>query len=227
MLSRRKVTERAVKLARRNCYEVRAPPATLPARGPSLVGPQDGRGLHEPTAASEVMKPHLLKSEVQLSFVGSNASLTSRAIEIFSAGDVSHVDAIDPVTGLLWGARYDKVGGKPRGFYGRPASYIAKETTHIIIAIPCTPPQFADFWKVTHGAEGMGYDWVGILAFSFGQNWHQRGKEFCSEAQRDHLLSAGILPKDFYAKGSKTTPMELLVALTARNDTAIVMRKGT
>ena len=165
-------------------------------------------------------------SYVELSFIGSKSSLTSRAIQLFSAGPVSHVDAVEPLTGLLWCARFDKVGVRPRGFWPRPASYIAKETIHVVIRIPCTAVQQRKFWEITRKAQGTPYDWRGILAFGFGQNWHKRGTAFCSEAQRDHLQAAGILPKDFFERGYKTTPMMLLTALTARDDTKIVLRQG-
>lgn len=167
-------------------------------------------------------------ASVRLSFIGSRASLTSWAIQLFSAGPVSHVDAVERGTGLLWGARFDRVGGQPRGFYPRPASYIAAETVHIVVELPCTPEQQAAFWAVTRRAKGEEYDWRGVLGFALDDDWHRRGTAFCSEIQRDHLQDpeVGIFPPRFFGPAWKTTPMELLLACTARNDTVIVSRKG-
>lgn len=167
-----------------------------------------------------------MNQRIELSFVGSRASWTSRAIELFSAGPVCHVDAVEPTSGLLWGARFDKVGGKPRGFWGRDPRYIKKETTHVVVSIPCTDGQLQRFWKATRAAQGTPYDWEGIFAFANGSDWHKRGTLFCSEAQRDHLVVAGIFPKTYFSHGNKTTPVTLLDSITARNDTVILERKG-
>lgn len=164
--------------------------------------------------------------EIHLSFVGSKASLTSRLIELFSAGPVSHVDAIEPTTGLLWGARFDKVGGKPSGFYGRPASYIEKETTRVIVAIPCRRTQQDGFWAAAHASEGEPYDWEGIVSFGLGGSWHKRGTAFCSEKMRELLVGQAILPARPFDQGYKTTPKDLLDEVAARNDTKILYTKG-
>lgn len=182
-------------------------------------------GTFAPVVAPEPSRS-VLDHAVKLSFVGSNVSYTSLAIEVFSAGPVCHVDAIEPITGLLWGARFDLVGGKPRGFYGRPASYIAAETARVVVAIPCTREQLEGFWRAAHQSEGEKYDWLGIVGFGTGENWHSKGKAFCSEKQRELLAGQKILPAKFFAKAWKTTPMGLLESLTARNDTVIVLRKG-
>jgi hypothetical protein len=165
--------------------------------------------------------------QIELSFVGSGVSLTSLAIELFSAGPVSHVDAVEPLTGLLWGARYDKVGGKPRGFYGRPASYIEHEQTRVVIGIPCTADQSSKFWAATHRAEGEGYDWQGIVGFgSVAGTLHRRGRVFCSEAQYDHLEAAGLIAPRLFVRAWRITPMALLTSLADRLSTKVLLLKG-
>jgi hypothetical protein len=163
---------------------------------------------------------------IKFSFVGSKTSATSRVIEVFSAGPICHVDAIEPGTGLLWGARFDKVGGQPRGFYPRPPSYIVKETCQIVIGVAATKDQEARFWAATRKAEKQKYDWLGILAFGFGANWHRRGERFCSEAQYDHLIDAGVIARRLFEKANKITPMTLLTSLADRPTTKILLRRG-
>lgn len=159
------------------------------------------------------------------SYVGSKASLTSRAISLKTDGPVSHVDWIEPVTELLWGARFDKVGGAPRGFYPRPVSYIAKETVRVVVALPCTRHELDRMRSVTHRDKGTPYDWLGIFGIGLDEDWHTRGARFCSEAQALHGEESGLTGQLFGAAWH-VSPMALLLAHTAIKGHVIVSRRG-
>lgn len=130
----------------------------------------------------------------------------SKAIAIFSAGHLSHVDAVMP-NGKLLGARSDNVGGGD-GVLERPYPY-EKVAKIVLYQIQANPNQEASFYRFIQDQLGKPYDKLAIFAFAINRNWRDDDAWYCSELQTAALEEAGILNKDLYLKANKITPVML------------------
>jgi uncharacterized protein YycO len=147
---------------------------------------------------------------VSLQFIR-ESRITSDLISWFSAGRLSHVDAVLP-TGYL-GAFQREVGGIPSGVFIRPNNYV-KFAAQVRIDIPATDAQRHNWEAFLLGQIGKPYDWDVIAAFVAGSDWRDPNKWICSELQAAALQQAGIVPK-LYLTANKITPVALALALSA------------
>lgn len=140
----------------------------------------------------------------------------SRLIRYFTIGPYSHVDVLGP-DGRWWGARSDKCGGEPRGFWPRPADYDPDPVQ--LFTIRVTSEQHAYFWFRLYSLKTLPYDWVALVAMGFPRiarllkRW-RRGV-FCSDAQTLCCRYARIFGKMF-EKADTVTPTEFALMLCAR-----------
>ena len=121
----------------------------------------------------------------------------SRAIALFSAGLLSHVDAVLP-DGRLLGARSDRLDGIPPGARIRPPKY---ETWEATTCRPLDAPaeKQSAFWDFLFGEVGKPYDHTAIWGFAVGRNWRAPDSWFCSElisaALEQPPVSTSLLPR--------------------------------
>jgi hypothetical protein len=148
---------------------------------------------------------------IKLQFVR-EAALSSQAIAWFSAGHLSHVDAVLP-DGRLLGSRDDLVGGKPRGVYIRPPGY-AKFVKRVLMTIPATDEQEQRFYDFLFDQIGKPYDFEALWAFVVNRNWREPDSWICSELQSAAGEAAGILP-ELYLAANKITPVACALAYSA------------
>lgn len=135
----------------------------------------------------------------------------SSAISVFSAGHLSHVDAVMP-DGTLLGARSDNVGGG-KGVRERPNPY---ETAAKVLwaEITAQPDQEADFYAFLRKQLGKPYDHLSIFAFAINRNWRDDDAWYCSELIAAALEDALILTKTLYLPFNKITPVMLAVLVS-------------
>jgi hypothetical protein len=147
---------------------------------------------------------------------------SSWAIEDFSAGRFSHVDAIVPRGGIpdipwmpysLVGERSDKVGGKPPGLNARPYGYESVKKA-VIFHLPSSLEQTTAFWAFLYSQEGHAYDKPSIWAYAFNANWHRWGTYVCSAAILNALQSADRM-RSLYSPFWKVTPVALANLVSA------------
>lgn len=131
--------------------------------------------------------------------------LASRAIARFSGGHLSHAEAMRD-DGQVWGARDDRVGGKPPGVQLRPNDY-ASFAYQIIYTIPTTELEEQSFWAWWESQEGKPYDSRAILGFAFDKSWHDSGAWICSAAVTNALQSIDLIAWDLYLPPNKITPV--------------------
>jgi hypothetical protein len=149
--------------------------------------------------------------EISLQFVAERA-LGSAAIGWFSAGHLSHVDAVLP-DGLLFGARSDRVGGRPSGTWARPPGYL-RFSRRVVATLPASEEQHA-LWRAFLAAQtGKPYDWRALWGFVFNRDWRQEDSWICSELQARALEVAGLVPP-LYLAANKITPVALALAISA------------
>ena len=148
---------------------------------------------------------------IQLQFIGGE-DLSSRAIGWFSSGHLSHVDAVMP-DGTLFGARSDKVGGRPPGVQARAASYTNGVKRKIRFSILTTPPEELQFYGFLQKQAGRPYDYEAILGFMFARDWRETDSWICSELIAAALEKAQIVPP-LYLAANKITPVALALALS-------------
>jgi len=132
-------------------------------------------------------------------------NFASETIAWFSQGHLSHIDAMTD-SGEFWGARDDKVGGKPPGVQKRPTDYL-KPSYQVIFTIPSTELQEQSFWAWWESQEGKPYDSEAIWGFAFDRNWTQPGWWICSAAAIASLQSVDLIPFDLYLPPNKITPV--------------------
>src|SRR5579859_5987874 len=104
--------------------------------------------------------------QIRLQFV-MGRGLSSQAIAWFSAGTVSHVDAVLP-DGRLLGARFDKVGGQPPGVRIRPPNYEPWKSRNLY-TLDVTPVQESRFYDFLTDQLGKPYDFTAIFGFGLGR----------------------------------------------------------
>jgi hypothetical protein len=154
-----------------------------------------------------------MSAAITLQFIGA-ADLGSEMIEWFSAGVVSHVDAVMP-DGSLLGARSDEVGGKPAGVQIRPANY--EPFARVVrVVLPCPEAMADEFYRLIQAEIGKPYDSDAIAAFVFGRNWRDPQAWFCSELQGAMLECCGYFATPLATPANKLTPAGLLLACSAR-----------
>lgn len=154
---------------------------------------------------------------IRLQFVA-ESGLASATIGWFSAGHLSHVDAMLP-DGRLYGARSDNVGGAPPGVWERPADY-ARFARRVVATLACDDRQYLRWRIFLRDQRGKPYDRLAILAFAANRNWREDDSWICSELQARALEIAGIVPP-LYLAANKITPVALALAVSAL-PTAIV-----
>ena len=136
----------------------------------------------------------------------SGTGISSRAIEWFSAGNLSHVAAVMP-DGNYLDSRSDCEGAAAPGVQIRPRAIEGKEEA-VRFVIPCTEQQEKLFWEFLHSQVGKPYDVPGILAFVTNRDWREPDSWFCSELDSAALEYAGIV-KRLYLPANKVTPVAL------------------
>lgn len=139
------------------------------------------------------------------------ARLSSDVIAWFSAGDLSHVDAV--IDGGLLGAFERKVSGYGSGVFMRRPGYI-QLAAQVQIDIPCSDMQRQAWEGFLRQQLGEPYDWDVIAGFATGANWQDPGKWICSQMQTAALQVSGILP-ELYLPANKITPTALALVCSA------------
>jgi hypothetical protein len=150
---------------------------------------------------------------IRLQFV-MGSGLPSEAIAWFSAGELSHVDAIMS-DGSLLGARSDAIGGQLPGVRIRPAFY-EKWARRVVMEIPATDSETTVFYDFIMKQVGKPYDKTAIFGFVADRNWREDDSWFCSELQSAGLEQAGVVPPLFLA-ANKITPAALALLASAIN----------
>lgn len=138
------------------------------------------------------------------------ARLSSALISWFSAGTVSHVDAVLP-EGLL-GAFEREVSGYPSGVFVRAPGYI-KLAAQVRVEIPCTDEQRAAWLSFLRQQVGKPYDWNAIAGFITGSYRPDTKGWMCSKVQAAALVAARIIRQP-WLDDSKITPVALLNMLS-------------
>jgi hypothetical protein len=148
---------------------------------------------------------------IQVQFVR-GASLSSAAIEVFSAGHLSHVDLVLP-DGNLLGARSDAIGGAPPGVQIRPPGY-EKWLLRVVFSVPATDAQALAFWNFARAQVGKPYDKLAIFAFVINRNWRDDDAWFCSELCMRCFEVAGVV-QQLFSTPNKITPVMAANTLSA------------
>lgn len=148
---------------------------------------------------------------IYFQFVSEN-SIGSTLIGWFSAGHLSHVDALMP-TGMLLGARIGKGGAAEAGVQLRKPGY-ANFSKRVVFKVPTSDEQEDAFYGFLHAQLGKPYDWRSILAFALGRDWREDDSWYCSELQARALEVSGIL-SSLYLASNKITPVALALVLSA------------
>lgn len=139
------------------------------------------------------------------------ARLSSDIIAWFSAGNLSHVDAVVP--GGLLGAFEREAGGYPGGVFLRAPGYI-QLAAQVQMDIPSSDAQREAWFTFLKAQLGKPYDWRVIAGFAAGENWADPGQWICSQLQASALQVCGILPK-LYLASNKITPNALALVVSA------------
>jgi uncharacterized protein YycO len=143
---------------------------------------------------------------IELQFVDTTG-LTSWAIRWFSAGRVSHVDAVMQ-DGKLLGAR--SAGG---------VQIRAKNYEKFVRKIKVELPSNADHeqrWNTFLRAQiGKKYDKTAIWAFLVNRDWRESDSWYCSELIAAGLEECGWLRTRLASPANKITPSELLLVLSS------------
>jgi len=155
---------------------------------------------------------------IRLQFVAER-DLGSAAIGWFSAGHLSHVDAVLP-DGRLFGARSDHAGGVPPGVWERPPGY-ARFARRVIATIPARPAAKIRWRCFLEEQRAKPYDRLAILAFAVNRDWREDDSWICSELQARALEYADIVPP-LYLACNKITPVALALAVSALPGVRIV-----
>lgn len=161
-----------------------------------------------------------MASLVTLQFIR-EARITSDAIAWFSAGNLSHVDAVLP-EGLL-GAYERSAGTISPGVYVRPDNY-AVFAAQVRFDIPVSETQYNLWSSFLHSQVGLGYDWKNIAGFVADQDWHGKGAWMCSALQTAALQFASIIPK-LYLPDNKITPVTLATVVSVLPGIAMTVLK--
>lgn len=140
------------------------------------------------------------------------SGLASKAIEWFSAGELSHVAAVMP-DGNYLDARMDAEGAMAPGVQVRLLSVEGAEEA-VRYAIEASADEEAKFWEFLRAQIGKPYDTTGILAFVAGRDWHATDSWFCSELQAAALEYAGVV-NPLYSPANKITPAALALVCSA------------
>lgn len=143
--------------------------------------------------------------------------LTSRLIRYFTIGPYSHVDVRAP-DGKWWGARSDKCGGVPRGFWPRPANYDPDPVQ--LFTIEVTQAEHDKFWFAVRAMRTLPYNWVALVAMALPRvaraldRWGFGGGVFCSDAMTLALEKANVFAS--FVNADTVTPTEFALMLCAR-----------
>jgi hypothetical protein len=158
------------------------------------------------------------------------SGLASGLIQMFGGGTqtlgFSHVDVVlppglifggqtVPVTGQLFGARSDEVGGRPAGVQRRPVGYgNASWIRRTIFTLSSTPAQEAAFYAFLYAQEGKPYDKTAIIAFAADRDWRAEDSWFCDELAAA-ATEASLLCPALYLPANKLTPTGWAVVVSA------------
>lgn len=151
---------------------------------------------------------------ITLQFVR-EAKITSSMIAWFSAGVVSHVEAILP-EGLLGSYQRTVVDGGltiPSGVAVRPLGYAAL-AVRVVFDVPVSTRSNGKWLAFLRSQLGKPYDWPAIAGFVTGRDWREPDSWICSELQAAALEEAGIVPP-LYLAANKITPAALALAISA------------
>ena len=166
------------------------------------------------------------EAEVRLAFRrgrGCSSAAIGRLTGFFSHVDCQFDD------GTLWGARSDKIGGKPRGVWGRPPDY--EKPQHLTIyGIPCTMLQKQSYEAFYVSQEGKPYDWRAIVNnFGFGYDFRTTDHWFCSDIATAAGESSDLwgIPDDsgarkLFVPTYGTSPGMLAMLVSGREGTKIL-----
>jgi hypothetical protein len=163
---------------------------------------------------------------VKLAFVrgkGCSSGIIGRLTGFFSHVDCEFCD------GTLWGARSDKVGGKPAGVWGRPPDY-EKWEDRTVFAIPCTTLQRESYHAFYVSQEGRPYDWRAIVNnFGLGYDFRTPDHWFCSDIATAAGESSDLwgIPdidgsRKLFVPTYGTSPGMLAMLVSGKNGTTIV-----
>nr|WP_294525704.1 hypothetical protein [uncultured Rhodopila sp.] len=125
----------------------------------------------------------------------------------------SHVDLILPEG--LWGARSDRIGGKPPGVQCRPEGYGNKEWIYRYRMTKMVPDEQADkLYSIARSQEKKPYDKLAILSFIIQRNWRDDDSWICSEYGIWVGEQSGIWPP-LIATPNKVVPNGLALVCSA------------
>lgn len=167
-----------------------------------------------------------MRTTIRLQFV-CGMDWTSRAIGWFSAGHLSHVDAVLD-DGRLLGARSDTVESRmgliPSGVRLRPANY-EKFASRVIFEIECSGIQKAAYLTFLYRQLGRPYDKLGIAGFVAGRDWRDHRAWFCSELIARSLELASLV-HPLYVPAFKVTPVACAMLVSSLGGRIIYATKG-
>jgi hypothetical protein len=140
---------------------------------------------------------------------------SSRAIAWFGGGLYSHIDFRES-DGSYTGARADRIGGQPPGYFTRPADYIParKLLRTLFLTLSVTAEQARAFRIASNLKLHAPYDRSAIWGFLLGRNWRDPGSWECAEAQADSCEKAGIFAP-LILSTNKITPNDMALLLSA------------
>ena len=123
-----------------------------------------------------------------------SSGLSSSAIAWFGGGGYSHIDVVT-TDGWLRGARHDRIGNKPSGYFDRPPDYGNDVwIRRTLFALEITAAQYVAYWSFSRQQLGKPYDDRGIWGFALGKrDWREDDSWFCSEEVAANLEYAQLI----------------------------------
>lgn len=140
------------------------------------------------------------------------SGVASKAIEWFSAGELSHVAAV-MADGNYLDSRMDREGAMGTGVQVRLLS-VEGAAEAVRYSIEASADEEEKFWDFLRAQIGKPYDVTGIVAFVAGRDWHEQDSWFCSELQAAALEAAGVV-NPLYSPANKITPAALALVCSA------------
>jgi len=177
-----------------------------------------------PTLSDAQAAPAIVQTTLPLtmSLIG-GVGLISGGIKRLSFGPLSHVDAEDPVTGWLFGARSDKVkrpevvpsgivvpDGKkiPAGCQWRPPGYYGRVKKHVTMTLQVPRAVHDAYWAFLKDQRGKPYNAWGIVGMLLNEDWRAPDSWFCSELQGRAGEVSNLYPT-LFTPTDRVTPVEI------------------
>lgn len=148
---------------------------------------------------------------IRLDFFG-GSGLSSKAIEWFSAGGLSHVAAVWSETEYL-DSHVDTIAGIKPGVQIRPQILETPELK-LQMELETTADEYMLWRAFLESQLSKPYDKGAIWGFATGRDWREPDSWMCSELQSAALEQSGICPP-LYAPTNRITPVALATIVSA------------